>query len=47
MIVKDWTVEVGEKLGLTKELAEESGLKVETFGSYRLGVHGPASDIDT
>ena len=33
--------------GLSEVTARNAGGKVYTFGSYRLGVHTPESDIDT
>jgi poly(A) polymerase len=38
---------VGKAKGLPTEILKESGGKIFTYGSYRLGVYGPGSDIDT
>lgn len=38
---------VGREKGLPAEMLKEAGGKVFTYGSYRLGVYGPGSDIDT
>ncbi|KAL9648156.1 hypothetical protein ABK040_012689 [Willaertia magna] len=46
-LISQWTKKVCLKQGLSEELANEAGAKLVTFGSYRLGVHGPNADIDT
>lgn len=46
-IVKDWVCRVSIAQGMPEHDAKNSGVKVCTFGSYRLGVDGPGADIDT
>jgi len=46
-LVKKFVYEVSLKRGLSEAAATAAGGKIFTFGSYRLGVHGPGSDIDT
>ena len=46
MIVHEWIKNCGQKEGKDQETIEKSGGKIFTFGSYRLGVNGPNSDID-
>ena len=43
-IVREWIYKVHEEKG--SEIAKKAGGKIFTFGSYRLGVHGPGTDID-
>ncbi|KAI9849101.1 MAG: polynucleotide adenylyltransferase [Sclerophora amabilis] len=38
---------VSRKRGLGDNIANNAGGKIFTYGSYRLGVYGPGSDIDT
>jgi poly(A) polymerase len=45
-IIKEWIREVGIKEQRDQETIENSGGKIFTFGSYRLGVHSPDTDID-
>lgn len=46
-MVKDFVYRASLKHGLSEAISRASGGKIFTFGSYRLGVHGPGSDIDT
>ncbi|RPD66883.1 polymerase [Lentinus tigrinus ALCF2SS1-7] len=46
-LVKKFVRTVSLARGLPEAAANAAGGKIFTFGSYRLGVHGPGSDIDT
>ncbi|EIN10986.1 Poly(A) polymerase [Punctularia strigosozonata HHB-11173 SS5] len=46
-LVKKCVHEISLANGLSESAANAAGGKIFTFGSYRLGVHGPGSDIDT
>jgi hypothetical protein len=46
-LVKRFVRSVSISRGLSEAAANAAGGKIFTFGSYRLGVHGPSSDIDT
>ncbi|KAF8622202.1 hypothetical protein AX15_007307 [Amanita polypyramis BW_CC] len=46
-LVKKFVHRVSISRGLSEAAAQGAGGKIYTFGSYRLGVHGPGSDIDT
>lgn len=46
-MVKDFVYRASIAHGMSDQIARQAGGKIFTFGSYRLGVHGPGSDIDT
>ncbi|XP_031125822.1 nuclear poly(A) polymerase 4-like isoform X1 [Ipomoea triloba] len=46
-IVKLWVKQLTCQRGYTEQMVEDANAVIFTFGSYRLGVHGPGADIDT
>lgn len=46
-LAKELTQVVGKERKLPESILREAGGKVFTYGSFRLGVYGPGSDIDT
>ncbi|KAL5728985.1 polynucleotide adenylyltransferase [Ranunculus cassubicifolius] len=46
-VVKAWVKQLTRQRGYTDQMVEDANAVVFTFGSYRLGVHGPGADIDT
>eukprot|EP00252_Welwitschia_mirabilis_P002922 TRINITY_DN12927_c0_g1_i2.p1 TRINITY_DN12927_c0_g1~~TRINITY_DN12927_c0_g1_i2.p1 ORF type:complete len:633 (-),score=105.49 TRINITY_DN12927_c0_g1_i2:530-2428(-) len=45
-IAKRWLRRVARQRGLSKDGRKSCNAKIFTFGSYKLGVHGPEADID-
>lgn len=45
-IIRDWIKECGRKDQKDSDTIQNSGGKIFEFGSYRLGVHAPGTDID-
>ena len=46
-LCKDWVKRCTARKGMGEQMVMEANTKLFTFGSYRLGVHGPGADIDT
>ncbi|XP_043704621.1 nuclear poly(A) polymerase 4-like isoform X2 [Telopea speciosissima] len=46
-IVKGWVKQLTRQKGYTDQMVDDANAVIFTFGSYRLGVHGPGADIDT
>lgn len=46
-LVQQFVYKVSRNKNMSEGMAKDAGGKIFTFGSYRLGVYGPGSDIDT
>ncbi|ODV93894.1 hypothetical protein PACTADRAFT_18518 [Pachysolen tannophilus NRRL Y-2460] len=46
-LAQEFVYKVSLAKNMTEGMARDAGGKVYTFGSYKLGVHSPGSDIDT
>jgi poly(A) polymerase len=46
-IIEEWIQDCGRSLGMEESAVQKLGGKIFTFGSYRLNVGGPDSDIDS
>ena len=46
-LVKEWIKDASLRKNMPPSIAETTGGKIYTFGSYRLGVHTKGADIDT
>lgn len=46
-LVQQFVLRSAQAHGFSDHAARATGGKIFTFGSYRLGVHGPGADIDT
>ena len=45
-LAEDFVYTVSKKKNMSEGMAKDAGGKIFTFGSYKLGVYGPGSDID-
>lgn len=45
-LIKNFIYKIALKKNIPEDVAKNIGGKIFTFGSYRLGVHGPGADID-
>lgn len=46
-LAEEFVFKVSKSKNMSDGMAHDAGGKIFTYGSYRLGVHGPGSDIDT
>ncbi|KAL1340651.1 hypothetical protein HN51_027011 [Arachis hypogaea] len=46
-VLKSWVKMLIRRRGYTDQMVEDANAVIFTFGSYRLGVHGPGADLDT